>query len=144
MLKIVVRKADNEPMPEGNPWRQDSPAHRPGGMEAAIAKRCGGSASDYEGYLVADKDKARFMAAKRIRWNPHEKSVEAVPYDPEEQEERRLERLQEDVEREMIRLQMEITAADTLEIPVPDKKMALDRLKAQREEIKDKKGKKPK
>jgi len=139
MLKVVVRKSDHAVMPEDAPWRQDSPCHRPGVMEAAIAKRCGGTPASYEGFIIPDSDKERFMAAKRLRWDSYNKKVKAIPFSIQEEEERRLDQENTIVEHEMIRLQVDITTADKLDIAVPDKKTKLNKLKAQHDAIKDKK-----
>lgn len=139
MLKVVIRKSDKKVMPEGAPWRQDSPNHRPGIMEAAIAKNCGGTAEDYEGFLIPDKDKVQYTGAKRLRWDAHGKRVIPVPYTPVEEEDMRLEEENERVEAEMIQLQVDLDAAEKLGLDRRDDKMKLDKLKAQHEAIKDKK-----
>ena len=76
MLKIVRRISDGKIMP----WRQDSPAHRPGIMEVAIAQTFGGSPTDYEGVMIPAKDKESYMTAKTLKWDKNKKRVKAIPY----------------------------------------------------------------
>lgn len=136
-LKIVVRKSDKRPMPEGAPWRQDSPNHRPGIMEEAIAKKCGGSAGDYEGIMIPDKDKTSYMTAKTLKWDKSKKRLKAIPFSGKEKKATRRKQERSTVEHNLVMTQMYVDTAEALGIDVIDKKSERDKLKAQYKELKD-------
>lgn len=132
MLKIVRRKSDDKIMP----WRQDSPHHRPGIMEAAIARRFGGVADDYEGIMVPDESRELYMTAKTLGWDKNKKRVKAIPHSGKEKKAKRKAQEMANVEYGMIHAQMYIDAADKLGLDASDKKAELELLKAQHEELK--------
>lgn len=132
MLKIVMRLSDNEIMP----WRHDSPNHRPGIMESAIARTFGGVSSDYQGFLIPDKDKDSYMTAKTLKWDKNKKRVKAIPYSGKEKKAKREAREMAGIEHGMIHAQMYIDAADKVGVDVSDKKTELEELKARHKELK--------
>ena len=137
MLKIVIRKSDKKPMPEDAPWRDDSPNHRPGIMEAAIARKCGGSASDYEGILIPDKSKMLYMTAKTLKWDNSKKRLKAIPFSGKEKKAKQRKQERSTVEHELIMAQMYIDTAEDLGIDVADKKAEHAALRTRHEELKD-------
>ena len=131
MLKIVRRISDGEIMP----WRQDSPNHRPGIMETAIAQMFGGSPTDYEGVMIPGKDKPLYMTAKTLKWDKNKKRVKAIPYSGKEKKAKKTAQEVANIEYELIQAQMYVDAAAKVGVDVSAKKSERDALKVKHEAL---------
>ncbi len=131
MLKIVRRVSDGEIMP----WRQDSPNHRPGIMEAAVANTFGGSPTDYEGVMIPDTNKESYMTAKTLRWDKNKKRVKAIPYSAKEKRAKQKAQDVANIEHDLVQAQMYIDAAAKVGVDVSAKKSERDALKAKHEAL---------
>lgn len=131
MLVLAIRKSDGVVMP----LRQDSPKHRPGSVAKNTARQFQGLPEDYLEWTVPDKEKESYLSAKELRWDRHAERVKAIPFSGAEREERERINRKAAVEAEMIRMQMEIDAAEKLGLDATDRRAKISRLKAQHEEI---------
>lgn len=131
MLVLAIRKSDGVVMP----LRQDSPKHRPGGVAENTARQFQGLPEDYLEWTVPDKEKESYLSAKELRWDRHAGRVKAIPFSGAERDEHERINRKATVENEMIRMQMEIDAAEKLGLDVTDRRAKLSMLKAQHEEI---------
>jgi len=85
MIVLAIRKADSVVMP----LRQDSPAHRPGGMTAATIAAYGGAPEDYFEVAIGPKDTQKVLGAKRLTFKPETGELIVTEYSPEERVYRR-------------------------------------------------------
>ena len=100
MVVLVVRIADNVVMP----LRQDSPAHKPGGMTLATIQGYGGTPRDYFEIAIPPEHTAGVLQAKELAFDPKTLQVTVTPYTQEEIEvlhkKQELDQLEAQVERE--------------------------------------------